>query len=197
MPDLARAPAGAVLAGGAGRRIGGAKALAELAGRPLIEYPLAAMRAAGLSPLAIVAKPDTELPALVGVQIWLELERTRHPLIGLVEALRRAGGQPVVVCAADMPLVRAETIATLAASDPGDSPAVVASSPDRGIQPLLGLYLPAAAELLAPAARAACAPLRATVAALGPRLLEVADAELLNVNSAADLAHAQARISRT
>jgi len=32
----------AVLAGGRGRRMGGAKPLAELAGRPLVEHPLAA-----------------------------------------------------------------------------------------------------------------------------------------------------------
>jgi molybdopterin-guanine dinucleotide biosynthesis protein A len=47
---------GAVLAGGRGSRLGGAKASADLAGRPLISYPLAALEAAGLAPF-VVAKP--------------------------------------------------------------------------------------------------------------------------------------------
>jgi molybdopterin-guanine dinucleotide biosynthesis protein A len=53
---------GAVLAGGRGRRIGGAKPTADLAGRPLISYPLAALAAAGIEAF-VVAKPDTELPS--------------------------------------------------------------------------------------------------------------------------------------
>ena len=36
-------PVGVVLAGGMGRRIGGSKATVELAGRPLLCYPLDAM----------------------------------------------------------------------------------------------------------------------------------------------------------
>ena len=51
----------AVLAGGRGSRIGGHKALVPLCGRPLITYPLAAARAAGLSAV-VVAKRDTQLP---------------------------------------------------------------------------------------------------------------------------------------
>jgi molybdopterin-guanine dinucleotide biosynthesis protein A len=38
-----------VLAGGRGDRIGGAKAMVELRGRPLIRYPLDALRARGSS----------------------------------------------------------------------------------------------------------------------------------------------------
>lgn len=51
---------GAVLAGGRGSRLGGAKPTAELAGRPLISYPLAALAAAGLEAF-VVAKPSTDL----------------------------------------------------------------------------------------------------------------------------------------
>lgn len=55
----AAAPLGVVLAGGRGSRLGGAKATAELAGRPLISYPLAALAEAGLEAV-VVAKPDTD-----------------------------------------------------------------------------------------------------------------------------------------
>lgn len=51
---------GAVLAGGRGSRLGGAKAMAELAGRPLISYPLAALADAGLDAF-VVAKPSSGL----------------------------------------------------------------------------------------------------------------------------------------
>ena len=53
----------AVLAGGAGSRLGGAKAMALLDGRPLIAHVLAAVRAGGLEPV-VVAKADSPLPPL-------------------------------------------------------------------------------------------------------------------------------------
>ena len=59
-------PLGAILAGGGGRRIGGDKAIVELQGRPLISYPLEAVREA-LGQVAILAKADTKLPYVSGV----------------------------------------------------------------------------------------------------------------------------------
>jgi molybdenum cofactor guanylyltransferase len=56
----AREALGVVLAGGRGSRLGGAKPTAELGGRPLISYPLAALAAAGLEAV-VVAKSDTDL----------------------------------------------------------------------------------------------------------------------------------------
>jgi len=62
-PLSAPGPIVAVLAGGRGLRIGGAKPTRPLAGRPLISYPLSSARAAGLEAV-VVAKPDTALPQL-------------------------------------------------------------------------------------------------------------------------------------
>lgn len=71
-PEPAPGPIGVVLAGGAGRRMGGAKASTPLAGRPLIAYPIAALRAV-LAPVAVVAKRDSGLPPVgYGVEIWRE-----------------------------------------------------------------------------------------------------------------------------
>src|SRR5581483_281554 len=106
MSDRARGPIGVVLAGGAGRRIGGSKAQVLLRGRPLIHYPLAVLRAA-LDEVAVVAKGDTELPELGGVELWIEPDEPRHPLAGILHGLRRAGGRAVLACAADMPLITA------------------------------------------------------------------------------------------
>ncbi len=190
-------PMGAVLAGGLGRRLGGDKAVAPLAGRPLIAYPVAAMRAV-VTDVTIIAKPDTVLPAaadLGGVRVLREPAHPRHPLIGLLHALRAANGRPVLVCAADLPLVTADVLAELAGADPRGAPAVLATAPGRGLQPLLGCYRPEAAGLLGAAAREATAPVRAAVAAIGPRELEVPGEVLLNVNTAEDLARAEALLS--
>jgi molybdopterin-guanine dinucleotide biosynthesis protein A len=180
-------PLGAILAGGLGRRMGGGKALVELAGRPLISYPLAAMRAA-LEEVVVIAKPGSELPELEGVSVWREPPEPRHPVVGIRAALSLAGGRPVVVCAGDMPFVDAMLLHELAAADPGGAAAVVAAH-DGELEPLLGSYRPAAAAGLAGADR----PLREIVAGIGPRLFEVADARtLFNVNTREDLAAAEA-----
>jgi molybdopterin-guanine dinucleotide biosynthesis protein A len=183
-----------VLAGGLGRRLGGAKATVELSGRPLIWYPLQALTAV-LSEVAVIAKADTELPSLPGVTVWIEPQTPRHPLLGIAEALGLAGGRPVLACASDLPFVTPELVASLARADAGGAPAVVAAA-DGALQPLLGRYEPEAVRLLAGAA-AEGEPARAAVAAIGPRLFEVADPDaLFNVNAPEDLLHAAAILDR-
>jgi molybdenum cofactor guanylyltransferase len=178
---------GVVLAGGRGSRLGGAKPTAELAGRPLISYPLAALAEVGLGAV-IVAKPDTDLPPL-DVEVLTEPAEPVHPLAGIVAALRRTG-RPIVVIGCDFPFVPATLLRALA-----DAPeALVVPAPGGEAQPLVARWAPP----LLPALEDALAreePLRRTVAALSPRLLE--DAELaafgdpargfFNVNTPADL----------
>jgi molybdenum cofactor guanylyltransferase len=191
-------PIGVVLAGGLGRRIGGDKAVVELCGRPLISYPVAAMRAA-LEEIAVLAKADTVLPSLHGVTVWIESDALRHPLVGICEALAVAAGRPVLVCASDLPFVTAELIQSLAAADLGAAPAIVASC--RGeMQPLLGHYLPAAAPLLRQALASGKPRLVAAVESIAPLRLEVQDENLLfNVNAPEDVLTASAMLgsSRT
>ena len=190
-----RAPIGVVLAGGAGRRIGGSKAVVALRGRPLIDYPLQAMREA-LAEVAIIAKPDTELPGLEGVNVWIEPAEPRHPLVGIVQALALAGGRPVLVCAADLPFVTAALIAQLAKADPAGAPAVVVGR-GSSTQPLLGCYQPEALPLLRSAAAEAKLPVQVAVAAIDPRRLEVEDPDVLfNVNAPDDLLQAAAMLDR-
>ncbi len=188
-------PLGVVLAGGRGRRIGGDKAVAQLAERPLIAYPVTALSAV-LRDVRVLAKADTQLPPLPGVELWIEPDEPRHPLTGILQALRRAGGRRVLVCAADLPFVTPRLVTELIGTDPGDAPAVIAARAGSA-QPLLGCYGPQAAGLLEGAARPTSVPLRTAVAAICPRLLEVEAAELLfNVNSPEDLGRAEALISR-
>lgn len=107
----------AVLAGGRGRRLGGAKATALLAGRALACHPLAAARAAGLETI-LVAKRDTPLPE-VNERVIHELASTSHPLCGVIAALdyaaERSPAPDVVLVACDMPFLAPELLAWLAA----------------------------------------------------------------------------------
>jgi molybdenum cofactor guanylyltransferase len=186
---------GVVLAGGLGRRMGGAKATVELNRRPLISYPMEAVWRA-LGHVTIVAKIDTELPSMPGAEIWIEPEEPRHPLIGIVHAISLAEGRPVVICASDMPLVTPDLIGRIACADPGNAPAVVASA--RGeIQPLLGCYQPSALAPLSAAARDPAIRLREAVAALEPACHEVEDLDcLFNVNTPAELLQASGMLDR-
>jgi molybdenum cofactor guanylyltransferase len=180
---------GVVLAGGRGSRLGGAKATARLAGRPLIDYPLAAIAAAGLEAV-VCAKPGEELPP--SVPVLEEPVEPRHPLCGIVAALRL--GRPVVAVACDLPFVVPGLIELLAGAG---EPLVVPTLEGRP-QPLPARYEPGLLVQLE-AALAREEPLARTVEALGPRLLaedELArfgdPARLLfNVNDPDDLRRAE------
>lgn len=190
--DPAAAAVGAILAGGRGSRLGGAKALAELAGRPLVSYPLAAVEEAGLEPL-VVAKPDSELPPLACRTIR-EPPLPRHPLCGIVAALREAGGRPLVVLGCDMPFVTPGLLAWLASFP---EPLVVPVLGDEP-QPLLARYDPGLLGALE-AALARAEPLRDTVRSLQPLAIPERDLArfgeprrlCLNVNTAADAERAE------
>ncbi|HET8978650.1 MAG TPA: NTP transferase domain-containing protein [Solirubrobacteraceae bacterium] len=194
-----REPVGVILAGGRGRRLGGAKATVRLAGAPLLDRPLSALREA-LGPaaaVAVVAKGDTALPDRPGTAVWREPDSPRHPLAGLVCALERAGGRPVLLCPVDLPFVTVKTLARLATVPAGPSAvAVLACGPDSGLQPLLGRWEPGALTGLQQALMRAPLPaMRALAAGLGAVSVAVPEAELANVNTPADLAAAQARLA--
>jgi len=188
-------PVGAILAGGAGRRIGGDKAIVELQGKPLICYPLEAVREA-LGQVAILAKADTKLPYVSGVTVWIEPDVRRHPIVGIAQALALADGRPALVCGADLPFVSAALIRRIAKTNPGRAPAVVACAQGR-LQPLLGCYQRRALPLLGREAIDENRPLSETIAAMDPVLVEVDDPdELFDVNSPDDLLQAAAMLDR-
>ena len=185
----------AVLAGGAGRRMGGTKAVVELGGRPLISYPLRAVEAAGLEPI-VVCKRESELPPL-DCRVLREPAEPRHPLAGIVAALGASGGAPVVALGCDMPFLEPALLTALAALD---APLAVAEAGGR-LQPLPGRYHPALRGELS-AALAGGLSLRETVTSLGVRVL--AESELarlgdprwlwFSVNDEAGLATAEAAL---
>jgi molybdopterin-guanine dinucleotide biosynthesis protein A len=181
---------GAVLAGGSGSRLGGDKAAVELGGRPLIDYPLAAVAVAGLE-AAVVTKPG-EVPR-DGVRVLEEPAEPRHPLCGIVTALRL--GQPIVAIACDLPFVAPGLIELLA----GPPEPLVVPTLDGRPQPLLARYEPSLLPNLEVALERE-EPLTRTVEALAPRLLGEDELSrfgdprrlLFNVNTPGDLREAEA-----
>ena len=172
---------GVVLAGGRGRRMGGDKATVALRGRPLLHYPLDALLEVA-DRVAVVSKRDTRLPHLPpAVEIWCDDDDERtHPLLGVVTALRHAGG-PVLVVAGDMPQVTAEALRALRDAPPA---AVAVARADGRLQPLLARYAPEAlGALRAGTDRAATA----VVEALDPVIVDVDAGVALNVNAPEDL----------
>jgi molybdopterin-guanine dinucleotide biosynthesis protein A len=183
---------GVVLAGGRGLRLGGSKPSAELLGRPLASYPAAAL-AGVCDRVAVVTKANTELPELPGTERWDEPDEPRHPLTGILHALERAGG-PVLVCAGDMPFVTSDALRTLlqAAGSGSGAPAVVAVA-DGVLQPVLGLYAPAALDALRVAP--ADAPLTLTVESLDPARVALPPGLVRSVDTPEELADAEALLA--
>lgn len=187
VPSL-RTVIGAVLAGGAGRRLGGDKAATALAGRPLISYPLATLSRV-CERLAVVCKPGSRLPDIGEAERWEEPEHPQHPLAGITFALERAR-EPVLVCAADMPFVTPDACRTLmaAAGSTGASAAVAVAA--GVLQPVLGVYAPLALDVLR--AAESDAALTATVEALDPVRVALPPALVRSVDTPDDLAEAEA-----
>jgi len=183
-------PLGALLAGGRASRLGGRKAAIPLAGRPLLAHALSALRPATGS-VWVVAKRDTVLPPLgAGVPLWVEPDEPRHPLTGIVHALGIAGGRPVLVCAADMPLVTTEIFERLVAAARPGALAVVPRAGGR-LQPVCALFLPGA--LAALEGFPVDARTTDVVAALGIEEVDFGDSEgFLSVNTVEDLQRAEA-----
>jgi molybdenum cofactor guanylyltransferase len=145
----------AILAGGRGNRLGGAKPAAQLGRMPLIAYPLAAAREAGLD-VVVIAKPQTRLPPLQ-CDVIHERAVEHHPLHGLLVALAEAGARsPGCACVAvgcDMPFVGAPLLGWLAAEGGDAAPQrarrdALVSRAQGHLQPLLARYFPGHAAAL-------------------------------------------------
>jgi molybdopterin-guanine dinucleotide biosynthesis protein A len=172
--------------------MGGPKALAELASRPLVARVVAIVGSAGLDPV-VVAKPDSPLPKL-DCRVLAEPSEPRHPLTGIVTALGASAGRGVVAIACDMPLVPSKLLTWLAQLE---EPAAVCQHDGR-LEPLLGRYSPTVQERLAESL-AAGVSMREAVADLDPyvipedRVARFGDPARIffNVNSPEDLATAE------
>jgi bifunctional UDP-N-acetylglucosamine pyrophosphorylase/glucosamine-1-phosphate N-acetyltransferase len=124
------APVVVILAAGQGTRMRSSvsKLLHPLCGRPIVEWPIAAARAAGAGRVVLVDSPGRELESVTGDGVDLAIQ---HEPRGTADAVKAAAGQispdqTVVVINGDVPLVRPETLhALIDAHDKSDSAATI------------------------------------------------------------------------
>ena len=193
-PDMMQQTVGVVLAGGAGRRMGGEKARLEVDGKTLVDRALALLDGE-LGEVALsVARAGLRLP---GRSVVVDNHPGCGPLAGLEATLAAFSGRPVFLLACDLPLVEASVVRRVLATA-GDAvmrelPAAWLARAGERRQPLCGVY---SAATLGPARRQLEHGER-SMAGLLDRL-EVTEVVcddlgpdlLLNVNRPADLARA-------
>jgi len=105
---------GLVLAGGLGRRMGGQdKGLVELAGRPMVEYVLGALRPQ-VGPLLINANRNLDRYAAFGHTVVPDtLDGFQGPLAGVLAGMRRLESAFLVTAPCDAPLLAADLVPRL------------------------------------------------------------------------------------
>ncbi|MFN2451664.1 MAG: molybdenum cofactor guanylyltransferase [Candidatus Dormibacteria bacterium] len=191
LPTSARF-AGAVLCGGASRRMGRDKAGLKLDGVTLLQRAVDRLRAAGAAPVLVVSRLG-ELSA-PGAATVADSALDCGPLGGLVAALRSAPWELCAVVAVDMPDLSAPLLRLLVDRWSGED-AVVPTGP-RGPEPLHAVYAASALPAAEAALESRDHSLRGLLAALRVGNVDVA-AELgpslaasfaLNLNRPPDVA---------
>ena len=206
--------AGFVLAGGVSSRMGQDKALVRLAGRPLIEHSLAILRAAGLS--ASIAGARSAINHFASAVE--DAASGRGPLSGVCAALGDSPASWAVFVTVDQPFLPAPILTFLlnharitgsvvtlasAAGFPQTFPAIVG----REALPILAAELDSGRSGCFSAFHAAAAALRRPLTAVPAEFLAQSGHVrhpvglppafwFLNVNTPADLARAEAILSR-
>lgn len=173
----ARPLTGVLLVGGASRRFGAPKTLAELGGETLAERAWRLLGSCCDERLA-VGKAADGLP--LPFPLVDDGTDVRAPIAGLVAGLRAAAHDVCVVVPVDCPRLTAETL--LALADACRDAAV----PQTG--PLPGAYSRGALPALERGLATGELSLRAALEELDTAVVEIDPAELANVNTPEDLA---------
>lgn len=183
------AVAGAVLCGGASRRMGTDKALLPVDGVPLAERVARTLEAAGCRPVVFVGGDAPRLAAL-GRPVVADRWPGAGPVGGVLTALGElTGARAVLVAACDLPALTSDAVRAVVAAhvahrrDAG--PSVTIAESDRP-EPALGCWSPAAAGEIArrfPAERG----LLAIARSLGAASVAVDPAAMRNANRPGDL----------
>jgi molybdopterin-guanine dinucleotide biosynthesis protein A len=128
--------AGAVLVGGASRRMGRTKALIDVDGTPMVVRVATALETAGCTPVRLVG--DGVLPADIGYPVVADRWPGEGPLGGVITALIDAGGD-VVVAACDLPDLDAVAVRAIRDARGADQVDVVVATTDR-LEPALARW---------------------------------------------------------
>lgn len=131
---------GVVLAGGAARRMGGSdKGLVPLAGRPMIEYVLDALRPQ-VGSLLINANRNPDQYGRYGVPVLADqLSGFQGPLAGMAAAMQSARTEFIVTAPCDSPFVPADLVRRLGRSLTAGGADVSVAHADGRLQPVFTL----------------------------------------------------------
>jgi molybdopterin-guanine dinucleotide biosynthesis protein A len=186
-------PPAVVLAGGAGRRIGGAKPFVMLAGRPLVAHVLGRLEAQ-CGPRAINA-PSEEGYAIYGCPVLPDARPGLGPMSGILTALRWAhglGAPKVLTVAVDTPFLPANTLERLRAAHARAAFAVTADGPHA----TTGLWSVDLADPLSDALDRGLRKLRDWTTEIGAVPVQFDDpTAFFNVNTPEDLRQAEAHLA--
>ena len=175
--------AGAILCGGASRRMGTDKAFVEVDGVAMVVRAATVLRAAGCHPVFAVGGNRYALAA-IGIECVTDLHPGEGPVGGVITALDACSAPAIVVVACDLPYLTVHTVRSLIAAAGAEQVTVVVT--DR-VQPMCALW-----------SRGSLDPLRQSFEGGERRLLSVLDhletkqvpanpLDLANVNAPGDL----------
>ncbi len=194
---------GVVLAGGAGRRIGGDKAWRRLAGRPLIQHVIDRIRGQ-VGALGVNGPTDDSRLAALGLPVLPDTVPEVGPLGGLLAALSAARAllpacRAVLVVPVDCPFLPSDLAWRLADGMAAADAALAYAISGERAHPTVGLWSPGLASTLADLVqKTGIHRAGEAVRRLGgvPVPFERTPVDpFFNVNSPDDLAHAEAMYS--
>lgn len=186
---------GAILGGGAGVRIGGRKAMAQLAGRPMAGHVADVLRL-NVSMLAVIG--DRESAGALGVAHVADVPGLpKGPLAGVCSAMEWAeaqGGGWLLVATCDAPLLPANLVARLLAGAVGRNAAYAETA--EGEHPLASAWCSSLAARLRETLMHGHPPVRSVLKAIGAASVWFDDpGAFMNVNTSGELRLAEARIA--
>ncbi len=193
------ATAGVVLAGGRSARMGVDKALAPLAGRPLVAH-VAARFAPQVDALFLNVNGDAARFAALGCTIVADAAPNAGggPLAGVAAALgyaRLQGFDWLATTPCDAPFLPLDLVAQLAAAAAASGAPLAVAASARGLEPMFARWSTALAREVEAALAAGDGGPRGLIARLGAAEALFADAEAFaNLNTPADFAAAEARL---
>ena len=120
-PPMSGRPIAIVPAAGRGERFGGAKLLADVGGRPMLDRTIASLLDAGVDRVVVVVSPSARDGfsgvASLGdprVSIVVNPDPDRGMFSSILTGLATAEGDPILVLPGDMPFVQAKTMRLVA-----------------------------------------------------------------------------------